>query len=165
MHADFDLIARAIELDSRFVKAYFRRACANLAIMKPKAALTDLRKVVSLDPKNVPGNAQLVATQKLLRRLQFEAAISGNDEPLTSTKLLDQLANGLAPIEDSYKGPRLPESGPTVEFIEELIEWFKKGELIPRRICWEIVLGAYNILKAEPTLVDVTVEEGETINV
>lgn len=36
---------RAIELDDRFVKAYFRRASANLAIMKPKAAITDLKKV------------------------------------------------------------------------------------------------------------------------
>lgn len=37
--------ARAIELDPKFVKAYFRRATANLAIMKPKAALVDLKQV------------------------------------------------------------------------------------------------------------------------
>ena len=37
--------SRAIEIDPRAVKAYFRRALANIAIVKPKAAITDLKKV------------------------------------------------------------------------------------------------------------------------
>lgn len=59
----------------------------------------------------------------------------------------------------------LPESGPTVEFVEALTAWFQKGEVIPRREAWRIVLGAYEVLKSEPTLVETTIEEGETINV
>lgn len=46
-----------------------------------------------------------------------------------------------------------------------MIEWFKDGNVIPRRIAWQIVLGAYEILKKEPSLVDAHIPEGETINV
>lgn len=55
--------------------------------MKPQAALVDLKKVLALDPKNAPAKAQLDSTQKLLRRLLFEAAISGKDEVSTSSKV------------------------------------------------------------------------------
>jgi serine/threonine-protein phosphatase 5 len=175
--------ARAIELDPKFVKAYFRRASANLAIMKPKAALVDLNKVspnptiprlltdkldvqvLQLDPKNVVGKAQLDATTKLLRRLQFEAAISSKDDIPTSVNVTNQLASGIAPIEASYAGPRLTEGKPTVDFVNELIDWFKDGNIIPRRLAWEICLGAQGVLASEPTLVDVSIPVGETINV
>lgn len=78
---------RAIELDPKTVKAYFRRALANIAIMKPKAAVGDLKRVLQLEPGNAPAKAQLDATQKLLRRLQFEAAIASKDEVPTSHKV------------------------------------------------------------------------------
>jgi hypothetical protein len=123
-------LARAIELDDRFVKAYFRRASANLAIMKPKAAIVDLKKVLSLDKNNIPAKQQLDSTQKLLRRLLFEAAISGKDEIAVSAKILDQLQSGSAPIERDYTGPVVPADGlPTVEFVEEVIAWFKDGKV------------------------------------
>lgn len=160
-----DKLARAIELDDRFVKAYFRRASANLAIMKPKAAIVDLKKVLALDKNNLPAKQQLDSTQKLLRRLLFEAAISGKDEIATSAKVLDQLNSGSAPIERDYAGPLVPVDGiPTIEFVEALIAWFKDGKLIPRRIAWQVILGAHAILKAESTMVEVDIPEGETIN-
>lgn len=65
---------KAIELDARYVKAYYRRAVAQLAIMRPKAAVADFKKVVSLEPKNTTAKAQLDSTQKLVRRLEFEKA-------------------------------------------------------------------------------------------
>ncbi|KAI5480161.1 protein phosphatase 5, partial [Pseudohyphozyma bogoriensis] len=157
---------RAIELDPRFVKAYYRRALANLAIMKPKAALVDFRKVLQLEPKNGPAKAQLDATQKLLRRLQFEAAISSKDEVPTSEKIKQQLADGASPIENDYAGPRLAEDGkPTKDFVEDVIEWFKEGKVIPRRLAWQIVLGAYEALLNESSMNETTIPEGQTIDV
>lgn len=41
--------------------------------MKPQLALVDLKTVVRLDPNNSLGKAQLEATQKLIKRMQFEA--------------------------------------------------------------------------------------------
>lgn len=151
---------RAIELDPRAVKAYFRRAIANQAIMKPKAALVDLKKVLQLDPKNVSAKLQFDATNKLLRRLLFEEAISSKDEVAVSIKIKQQLADGTNPIEPSYAGPRLSSSNqPTKEFVDELKNWFKEGKLIPRRLAWEIVLGAFEVLKEENSLVEVRIEE------
>ncbi|KAK4054960.1 Palmitoyl-protein thioesterase 1 [Microbotryomycetes sp. JL221] len=133
---------RAIELDSRAVK------------------------ILSFDPNNASARSQLDATQKLLRRLQFEAAISAKDEVPTSAKLIEQLKDGGSPIEKDYKGPRLEDDErPTAKFVDDMIEWFKEGNVIPRRIAWQIVLGAYEKLKEEASLVDVTIPEGETINV
>lgn len=160
------LLARAIELDPRFVKAYFRRALGNLAIMKPKAALVDLKRVLQLDPNNLPAKAQLDSTSKLLKRLQFEAAISSKDAVPVSHTIKQQLVDGLSPIENDYVGPQLPKDGlPTVEFVEDLIEWFKSGKVLPRRIAWQIVLGAQSILLNESTLVDVGIPVGQTISV
>lgn len=65
---------KAIELDGKYTKAYYRRAVAQLAIMRPKAAITDFKKVAQLDPKNVIAKQQLDSTQKLVRRLDFEKA-------------------------------------------------------------------------------------------
>lgn len=85
---------------------------------------------------------------------------------LFNQQILDQLASGTAPIDPSYSGPRLDSKDqPTAQFVDDLVEWFKKGQVIPRRIAWQIVLGAYGVLKEEESVVDAIVPEGETINV
>lgn len=65
---------KALELDAKYTKAYYRRAVAQLAIMRPKAAISDFKKVVSLEPGNKIAKQQLESTQKLVRRLEFEKA-------------------------------------------------------------------------------------------
>lgn len=65
---------KAIELDSKYVKAYYRRGVAQLSIMRPKAAVSDLKKVIALEPKNAQAKLQLESTQKLVRRMEFEKA-------------------------------------------------------------------------------------------
>ncbi|BGP17335.1 hypothetical protein JCM10213_007549 [Rhodosporidiobolus nylandii] len=156
---------RAIELDPRAVKAYYRRGIANLAILKPKAALVDLKKVVALDPSNATAKTQLDATQKLVRKLAFEAAIAGKEEEPASVKIRKLLSEGANPLPSDYTGPRVPSAGPTAEFIDSLLAYFKEGKLVPRRVAWEICLGAYERLREEESLVEVEVPEGETVNV
>ena len=101
---------KAIELDATFAKAYYRRACAHLAILDPKAALPDLKMVVKLDPRNAQVKMQLDATSKLVRRLEFEKAIRVEEGPAphqTIEEFLEQNMGG-AQIPSDYKGPRLP---------------------------------------------------------
>ncbi|GAA5901883.1 hypothetical protein JCM8208_006627 [Rhodotorula glutinis] len=158
--------SRAIELDSRAVKAYYRRALANLAILKPKAAIVDLKKVISLDPKNTAAKSQLDATQKLVRRLAFESAIKGKEEEAPSVTLQKQLDDGAFPIPSDYDGPRLEgDARPTSDFVDAMVEHFKAGKLLPKRIVWQILIGAYDVLKEEETLVDVPIPEGQTVDV
>ncbi|KAF9507070.1 hypothetical protein BS47DRAFT_1256833, partial [Hydnum rufescens UP504] len=66
----------AITLDPRYVKAYYRRALCQLSLLKPQLAIPDLKKCLALDPANRLAKMQLDATTKLLRRMQFEAAIT-----------------------------------------------------------------------------------------
>lgn len=46
-----------------------------------------------------------------------------------------------------------------------MIEWFKNGKTLPRRFVWEIILGAYDLFAKGESLVDVTLNEGETLDV
>ncbi|GAA6024151.1 hypothetical protein JCM10207_001601 [Rhodosporidiobolus poonsookiae] len=157
---------RAIEIDPRAVKAYYRRGIANLAILKPKAALVDLKQVVKLDPNNASAKSQLDATQKLVRKLAFEAAIAGKEAEAASVTVRKQLDDGHSPLPADYIGPRLSADGlPSDAFIDALLDCFKDGKLVPRRIAQEIVLGANGVLREEESLVDISVPEGQTVNV
>ena len=73
--------SKALTYDPRYVKAFYRRAVAQLSIMKPEAAMADLKRVVALDPKNATARAQLDSTQKLIRRIAFEKACRSPARP------------------------------------------------------------------------------------
>jgi len=50
----------------------FSRATCYLQIAKPQLAVADFKKVVVLEPTNAVVKSQLTATQKLVRRIEFE---------------------------------------------------------------------------------------------
>lgn len=43
-----------------------------MQIMKPQQAVTDFKKVLTLEPHNETIRSQMVATQKLIRKIEFE---------------------------------------------------------------------------------------------
>lgn len=176
---------KAIELDPKFTKAYYRRASAYLSILDPKAALPDLRKILQIDPKNATVKAQLDATVKLVRRLEFERAIRVEAAAPTSQTIEEHLQNGTggAVIRPDYDGPRLPTDdasktpiSPAIEskpflgrideaFIDKMIDYFKEGKRLPNGIAWSIILGAIRAFEKEPAMVSYTIPEGTTIDV
>ena len=87
------IIAKALELDPKYVKALYRyafpyificsnsffiltssirRALCHLQSLKPQLAVADFKKVLKLDPKNALAKSQLEITQKLIRKVEFE---------------------------------------------------------------------------------------------
>jgi hypothetical protein len=60
-----------------------RRALCQLAIARPQKAVTDLKKVLSIDPQNKLARQQLDATQKLIRKAEFEKVVSTSVDVLT----------------------------------------------------------------------------------
>ena len=46
-----------------------------------------------------------------------------------------------------------------------MIETFKKGGKLPKRVVWEILLGVKAIVDNEPSLVETTVPEGVTADI
>lgn len=164
---------KAIALDASFTKAYYRRASAYLSIVQPRKALPDLQHIIKLEPSNKQVLAQAQDVQKLIRKLAFAAAIRVEDGPKTSKTVLDHLqygTGGSAGPSDSYTGPRLTETDDhqgsiTLEFVEEMLEYFKKDKPLPLRYIWQIILGAQRELEKEGPLVEHTIAEGKTVKV
>jgi serine/threonine-protein phosphatase 5 len=176
---------QAIKLDPNFAKAYYRRASANLSILNPKAALPDLRKVVALEPKNATVRTQLEDTKKLAYRIEFEKAIASQEGTkawvTAATHLLE--GTGGTTIDPKYEGPRIEDGDEDAEnvkdttrrgkhlgkisetFINDMIDWFRKGNKLPLRYCWQIILGARRQFEKEPTMVEYQVKEGTTATV
>ncbi|KIO19560.1 hypothetical protein M407DRAFT_82645, partial [Tulasnella calospora MUT 4182] len=168
---------RAIELDPKYVKAYYRRALCQLSIIKPQLALADLRTVVKLDPSNKLGKAQLEATQKLIKRMQFEAAIEMGEEESSIARCQEVIKDGGCDIDKNYTGPMLetvPSTDPsskqtkykiTQKFVDDMITYYRNGKSLPRRIVWEIVLGVHSTIVNEPSMVEVALDEGVTCDI
>ncbi|KDQ48901.1 hypothetical protein JAAARDRAFT_136891, partial [Jaapia argillacea MUCL 33604] len=63
---------KAIELDPKYVKAYYRRATCYLQTLRPQLAVADFKKVIALEPQNALVKQQMDTTQKMVRKTEFE---------------------------------------------------------------------------------------------
>ncbi|KDQ21575.1 hypothetical protein BOTBODRAFT_150454 [Botryobasidium botryosum FD-172 SS1] len=169
----FPLSARAIDIDPKYVKAYYRRGMCRIAILRPQAAIADFKKVVALEPVNKAARVQLDTTSKLVRRIQFERAIEVGQAKSAVEECLEMIRDGGCKPDSASAAPVLPilEDGPeptytiTADFIDKMIDWFKAGKFLPKRWAWEIVLGCWKELAKEESLTEVVLEEGVTCDV
>ncbi|KAH2155983.1 Palmitoyl-protein thioesterase 1 [Aspergillus fumigatus] len=151
---------KALELDPSYVKAYWRRALANTAILNYREALKDFKAVVKKEPNNRDAKLKLAECEKLVRRLEFEKAIEVGEPPSAFEDLdIDAIA-----VDSSYDGVRL-EKEMTQEFIDDMIERFKNGKKIHRKYAFQIIKAVKDIVYAEPTMVEIGVEEGTKLTV
>ncbi|KAA1476032.1 phospho protein phosphatase, partial [Dentipellis sp. KUC8613] len=160
----------AIELNPKYAKAYYRRAMCHLQLLKPHLAVSDLKKVLALEPQNQSVRQQLESTQKLVRKIEFEKAIEVGEEQSAVDRCREIIADGGCMMDKSYEGPKLEvdESGKyhiTLEFVRSMIQWFKDGKALPRRYVWEIVLGAFDQFVQEESLVEMRLDAGRDVDV
>ncbi|KAI1072760.1 uncharacterized protein FIESC28_08452 [Fusarium coffeatum] len=143
---------KAIELNPKLVKAFYRRGLAKTAILRPKEAIDDFKTCVTLDPNNKDARLKLEECKKIVRQLAFFAAIEVGDEPSAAEGLdLDSMV-----VEPGYDGVRLGEEM-TQEFIDDMIERFKNGKKIHRKYVYQILLAVKKIVYDEPTMVEVEI--------
>ncbi|KAL5523591.1 hypothetical protein ACEPAG_7764 [Sanghuangporus baumii] len=167
--------SKAIELVPNYVKAYYRRALCHVQVLKPKLAVADFKKVLALEPSNALARSQLDTTQKLIRRTEFEKAIELEEEKDAVERCKEIIANDACQVDKSYIGPHLPtlpsddktKSSYTIslQFIRDMLAWFKEGKSLPKRYVWEIAMGAYECFVKEESMIEVRVEEGTTFDV
>jgi serine/threonine-protein phosphatase 5 len=151
---------KAIELDPYYIKAYYRRAAAYMALNQHKSALDDFKKVAQLQELLKSQDkfiyAKIKECEKLIHRLAFERAISveaKKEKPLAYTTQCDSI-----PIEDSYQGPKLKNhKHVTLEFVEQLIDYFKESQILHRRYVLEILCQVYKFFVEQPSLIDVNI--------
>jgi serine/threonine-protein phosphatase 5 len=145
---------KAIELNPKLVKAYFRRGLAQTAILRPKDAIDDFKECVKLDPGNKDARLKLEECKKIVRQLAFFAAIEVGDEPSAAEGLdLDTIT-----VEPAYDGVRL-EKEMTQEFIDDMVERFKNGKKIHRKYAYQIIIAVLKIVYDEATMVEVEIPD------
>ncbi|KIO09897.1 hypothetical protein M404DRAFT_112661, partial [Pisolithus tinctorius Marx 270] len=86
--------SKAVDIDPKYAKAYYRRATCYLQLAKPQMAVLDFKKVLALEPRNDTVRAQLTATQKLVRKIEFEKAIEMEEEKNAVERCLEIIGEG-----------------------------------------------------------------------
>mmetsp|Transcript_22282 Transcript_22282/g.73000 ORF Transcript_22282/g.73000 Transcript_22282/m.73000 type:complete len:481 (+) Transcript_22282:104-1546(+) len=152
----------ALELDRTFVKAYYRRGSALMALGKCKEALKDFKAVRQLKPNDRDALEKFKACEKEVKRAAFERAIHADEPAQVSVAEQIQLEN--ISVDDSYAGPRL-EWPLTHEQALEVAQWLKRCEKLHHKYVFEVLLKLKEVLEELPSLVDVPIPEGSHINV
>ncbi|KAK3328468.1 serine/threonine-protein phosphatase 5 [Cercophora scortea] len=151
---------RAIELKPSFVKAYYRRATAYAAILKPRDALKDFKTCVKIEPNNKDAKLKLVDCEKVVRQQAFFAAIEVGEEPSAAADIdVDSIH-----VEPTYDGLALGKEM-TPEFVEDMIERFKNGKTLHKKYVYQIVIAVRNIVHKEATMVEMEIPEGVQLTV
>lgn len=151
---------KAIELDEGYIKAYWRRAIANTAILNSQGALRDFKIVVKKEPANKDAKLKLTECEKLVKRINFLKAIEVADEP----SAFESLSWEDIAVEDAYDGAKLDDKM-TPEFVKDMIDRFKNGKKLHRRYVYQILKSVRDIVYDEPTMNEISVPQDTNLTV
>lgn len=153
---------RAIELDVNYLKAYYRRAEAQMANGKFKQALKDFETVIKFAPNDKDAKGKANECKKIVSQRAFEKAISVD---AIKRSVAESINFDSMTIDDSYSGPNMVDGKVTAEFMKQLIETFRDEKPLHRKYAYKIVLDARELFKQAPTLVDITIPKGKKFTV
>ncbi|CAJ0967261.1 unnamed protein product [Ranitomeya imitator] len=154
--------SRAIQLDAKYIKGYYRRAASNMALGKLKAALKDYETVVKVRPHDKDAQMKFQECSKLVRQKAFERAIACDQHNRSVVDSLD--IEGMT-IEDEYTGPQLQNGKVTVDFMVELMKFYKDQKKLHRKCVYQILVQVKEILSQLPSLVEVALEQSQQVTV
>ncbi|KAL8600494.1 Serine/threonine-protein phosphatase 5 [Nucella lapillus] len=152
---------KALSLDKSYLKAYYRRASANMALGKYKDALKDFRYVVTIRPSDKDANARYSECDKVVKRVAFERAIASDD----SKSISDQINIESMTIEDDYSGPQLEDGKVTEKFVKDLMQTFKDQKGLHKKYAYKILLDVKAYFQSQTSLVQIEVKDGEKFTV
>ena len=66
---------KAIEWDKNYIKAYYRRACANLCLLKLNDAMKDFQELIKLFPNDPKLIENINKTKKQIKKNTFRNII------------------------------------------------------------------------------------------
>ncbi|RCI03266.1 hypothetical protein CU098_001338, partial [Rhizopus stolonifer] len=155
---------KALEVDSTFTKANYRRASANMALGNFKEALKDFRIVTKRAPADKDAKAKFDECAKIVRRIEFERAIEHNDQKRSVAENLD--LDSIV-VDEKYDGPRINEETKMIDlaFVEAMIEHFKQQKKIHKKYAFMIVLAVRKYMYEAPSLIDVKIPENGKLTV
>lgn len=146
---------KALELDKTYLKGYYRRAAANMALGKFKNALRDFEIVAKAKPRDKDAKQKYEECSKITRRIAFEKAIAVDDNGKKT--LLESDVDEIA-VDASYTGPHLQDKTVDEKFALALLEHFKEQKVLHRKYAYQILLQIKEYFSQQPTMVDVTID-------
>ncbi|XP_046859960.1 serine/threonine-protein phosphatase 5-like [Xenia sp. Carnegie-2017] len=153
---------KALEIDRTYIKAYYRRASANMVLGKFKASLKDYETVVKFRPKDKDARLKYTECKKIVQKQAFEKAIAvdHNKKSFSETLDVDSIV-----VESSYDGPHLEDGKVTLKFLQELLERFKNQKKIHRKYAYTILINIKNYFREVDTLCDIFIPKDKRFTV
>ncbi|XP_014749679.1 PREDICTED: serine/threonine-protein phosphatase 5 [Sturnus vulgaris] len=141
---------RAVQLDAKYVKGYYRRAASNMALGKFKAALRDYEMVVKVRPNDKDAKLKYQECHRIVKQKAFERAIASDEHKRSVVDSLD--------IESMSETPQptrggLGEGPPCCP------------QMSPHVPTPQILVQVKEVLAKLPTLVETTLKETEKVTV
>ncbi|KAG5344223.1 PPP5 phosphatase, partial [Acromyrmex heyeri] len=148
----------AIMLDKNYVKGYYRRAAAYMSLGKFKLALMDYKTVVKARPNDKDASDRCSECSKMIKVSAFNKAISVEDKKnIADTINLEDMGEYFLFIFSTSL--QMIESYFTLEFMKDLLEWYKNQNKLHRKYAYKILLDVKSWFMAQPSLVDITIPE------
>ncbi|MCL7035799.1 hypothetical protein MKW94_003193 [Papaver nudicaule] len=154
---------KAIEVDPKYSKGYYRRGAAYLAMGKFKDALKDFQQVKKICPNDPDATKKLKECEKAVMKLKFEEAIAVHGSEKRS--VAESIDFHTIEVEPQYTGARIEGEVVTLDFVKKMLDDFKNQKSLHRRYAYQIVLQTREMLRALPSLVDVSIAEGKHFTV
>ncbi|KAJ7567015.1 hypothetical protein O6H91_02G128600 [Diphasiastrum complanatum] len=151
---------RSIEIDPEYVKGYYRRGAAYLAMGKFNEALKDFRQVCKIVPKDPDATKKLKECERAVQKIRFEEAIAS--EHVKSCTVVDFRT---IDVEEAYSGARIEGDKITLEFVKTMMEDFKNQKKLHKRYAFQILHEVKELLAPLPTLVNVNVPNDTHITI
>ncbi|XP_050381257.1 serine/threonine-protein phosphatase 5 isoform X2 [Argentina anserina] len=155
--------SKAIEVDPRYSKGYYRRGAASLAMGKFKEALKDFQQVKRLCPNDPDATKKLKECEKAVMKLKFAEAISVPESQ--RRPVADSINYRSIEVEPQYSGARIDGDVVTLDFVKKMMEDFKNQKTLHQRYAFQIVLQTKDLLQKLPSLVDISVPNGNHFTV
>jgi len=153
---------KAIELDKNYIKGYYRRASAYMSLGKHKMALRDFENVVRVRPGDKDAKLKLTECQKIVQMFLFQKAIAVDEETMS---IADSINLDTMTIEDNYNGPQLKDGKVTQDFMTDLMKHYKEEKKLHKKYAYKILLDVKAYLSTQPSMVDVSIPEGNKFTV
>lgn len=152
---------KAIQLDRKYVKGYYRRASANMALGKFKLSVRDYEAVAKACPNDKDARLKYNECKKIVHQQAFAKAIAVDDKKsVVETLDIDSMA-----IESDYDGPKLVDGKVTKEFMSKLLPYLKEQKKLHKKYAYQILINVKKFFNTLPSLVEINFSENEQLTV
>ncbi|XP_045529820.1 serine/threonine-protein phosphatase 5-like [Pieris brassicae] len=153
---------KAICLDKTYIKAYYRRAAANMSLGKYKQALMDFQYVTKVRPNDKDAKLKYNECNKIVMKIAFEKAIAVEKKEVN---IADSINLDSITIEDEYVGPSLEDGKVTLKFVTELMKFYENQKKLHKKYAYKILIDVKAYLQKQPSLVDIKVDDDKKFTV